>query len=356
MKIAYIVGARPQFIKLGPLSKRTREKFDEVIIHTGQHFDSNMSALFFHDLEIPEPDYNLDINCGGHGEQSGRMMIELEAVLIKEKPNLVIVFGDTNSTLSGSIVCAKLRIPVIHVEAGLRSFNKDMPEEINRIVSDHTADYLFAPTQTAMHNIKNEGILKNAYLTGDIMVDALMENIKRADQVSNILPENNLVGGKYFLMTLHRPYNVDVPVKLNKILSKISQLDCKVVFPIHPRTQQIIEANSLVIPDNIVVMKPVGYLDFIKLQASSKKIITDSGGIQKEAYLLKKPCITLRPETEWVETVNEGWNILVDAASDDFVNTLTSFNPNSKQNDIFGENVASKMFNEISKILKGLFL
>jgi len=351
MKIAFIVGARPQFIKLGPLSKKINTHFKEVIIHTGQHFDKNMSDMFFEDLSIPKPDYNLNINCGAHGEQTGKMMIELEKVLKFECPSLVIVFGDTNSTLAGSLVCSKLHIPIIHIEAGLRSFNRQMPEEINRIVSDHTSDFLFAPTKTAMQNLEREGIMEKAVLTGDIMVDSLMDNIERADQTSDILETRDFVAEKYYLMTLHRPYNVDDPNKLNKIFKKLSKLDCQVIFPVHPRTREIINKNQLTIPENFLLSEPVGYLDFIKLESSSMKIITDSGGIQKEAYILKKPCITIRPETEWIETVKDVWNVLADVDSDDFVNTIETFNPIKKQNDIFGSNVAQKMFDKIQEIM-----
>jgi len=351
MKIVYIVGARPQFIKLGPLSKRTRGHFEEIIIHTGQHFDLNMSDLFFRDLKIPKPDYNLEINCGDHGEQSGRMMIQLESVLKRECPNLVVVFGDTNSTMAGSLVCAKLKVPVIHVEAGLRSFNRDMPEEINRIVSDHTADYLFAPTKTAMSNLANEGIVKNAFLTGDIMVDSLEENIKRAKQVSRIFEEKQIAPMTYYLMTLHRPYNVDNPDILKNIFKQFVKFENQVVFPIHPRTQKIINANNLRIPENIMVSEPLGYLDFITLESSAIKIITDSGGIQKEAYLLKKPCITIRSETEWTETVEDGWNVLVNAMDKDFAHVIETFNPDEKQGDVFGKNVSSKMFDIICDII-----
>ena len=351
MKIAFIVGARPQFIKLGPLSKKINAHFKEVIIHTGQHFDENMSDMFFEDLSIPKPDYNLNINYGAHGEQTGKMMIELEKVLKRECPSLVIVFGDTNSTLAGSLVSSKLHIPIIHIEAGLRSFNKQMPEEINRIVSDHTSDFLFAPTKTAMQNLEREGIVEKAVLTGDIMVDSLMDNIERADQMSDILETKGVVAEKYYLMTLHRPYNVDDPNKLNKIFKKLSKIGCQVIFPVHPRTRKIINENQLAIPENFLLSDPVGYFDFIKLESSSMKIITDSGGIQKEAYILKKPCITIRPETEWTETVKAGWNVLADVDSDDFVNTIESFNPIKKQNDIFGTNVAQKMFEKIMEIM-----
>lgn len=353
MKIACIVGARPQFIKLAPLSKKIKDHFKAVIIHTGQHFDKNMSAMFFKDLNLPQPDYNLNINCQSHGEQTGKMMIELEKVLKSERPSLAIVFGDTDSTLAGSLVCSKLHIPIIHIEAGLRSFNKEMPEEINRIVSDHTSDFLFAPTQTAMQNLAKEGLSEKAALTGDIMVDALMDNIERADKLSDILKTKGLVAEKYYLMTLHRPYNVDDPVKLRKILTKLSKISGQVIFPVHPRTSKVIDDNRLVIPDNILLSEPIGYLDFIKLESCSMKIITDSGGIQKEAYILKKPCITIRPETEWVETVKEGWNVLVDVDSDDFVNTIETFNPSQEQSDLFGKNVAQKMFGKIQKIMNG---
>lgn len=351
MKIASIVGARPQFIKLSPLSEKINAHFKAVIIHTGQHFDKNMSAMFFKDLNIPEPHYNLGINSGLHGEQTGKMMIELEKVLQHECPSLGIVFGDTNSTLAGSLVCSKLHLPTVHIEAGLRSFNKEMPEEINRIVSDHTSDFLFAPTQTAMQNLEKEGLAEKAILTGDIMVDALRDNIERADRVSKILEQKGLVAGKYYLMTLHRPYNVDDPVKLSKILTKLSKIGGQIIFPVHPRTRKVIDDNQLVIPENVFLSEPVGYLDFIKLESCSIKIITDSGGIQKEAYILKKPCITIRPETEWVETVNEGWNILVDVDSDDFVNAVETFTPSQKQSDLFGKNVAQKMFDKIQEIM-----
>jgi len=351
MKIASIVGARPQLIKLGPLSKKLSDQFNCVIIHTGQHFDENMSAIFFEDLGIPQPDYNLNINSGSHAQQTAKMMVELEKVFQREDPSLAIVFGDTNSTLAGSLACSKMQIPVIHIEAGLRSFNKEMPEEINRIVSDHISDFLFAPTQTAVQNLAREGLSKNALLTGDIMVDSLLDNIERANQISNILETKGLYPEKYYLMTLHRPYNVDDPVNLRKIFDRLSKVDSQIFFPVHPRTMKVIDDYQLAIPKNFLVSEPLSYLDFIKLESSSMKIVTDSGGIQKEAYLLKKPCITIRPETEWVETVNEGWNVLVDVDSDDFVNTIEMFNPSQKQSDLFGKNVAQKMVDEIHKML-----
>lgn len=359
MKIISIVGARPQFIKLAPLVRAIAQlpinnlqfTIEHLILHTGQHFDEEMSKLFFEQLEIPEPDYNLGISGGTQTEQTAKMLIGIEQVIIKEKPDLVIVFGDTNSTLAGSLAAVKLGIKTVHIEAGLRSFNRSMPEEINRIISDHTSDYLFAPTDTADRNLKREGLEKLTYFTGDIMVDSLLGNLGKAEKYSRIIDELALKFKDYYLLTLHRPYTVDDPANLKLILEKLSHLDKQIVFPVHPRTKKIIEYNKIQVSKNIRVIKPVGYLDFIKLEQSSEKILTDSGGIQKEAYILKKPCVTLRPETEWVETVSEGWNILVLPDDKDFSKKILDFNPSSKQNDIFGSNVANKMANKIIELI-----
>lgn len=346
MKVLSIVGARPQFVKLGPLSREIRKSFDEKIIHTGQHFDENMSKLIFDDLNIPKPDYYCDIHGGKHGEQTGRMMVELEKIFLKEKSDFAIVFGDTNSTLAGSLVAAKLGIKSVHVEAGLRSFNRAMPEEINRIVSDHTSDYLFAPTKTAIENLGKEGLSDKAFLVGDIMMDSI-EYAKRL-----ILAKNkNSVSKGFYLVTLHRPYNVDNPVKLRMILQKLGKLEHKIIFPMHPRTKNILVSNNIIVNSNIEIIEPVGYLDFIDLQLNSKKIITDSGGIQKEAYMLKVPCLTLRSETEWVETIESGWNRLVDVNNSDFVKTVSNFQPPDKYFELFGKNVADAMVNKMLEII-----
>lgn len=345
-KIISVVGARPQFIKLGPLSRAVRKNNSEIIIHTGQHYDSAMSDAIFKDLDIPEPDYNLGIGSGNHGEQTGKILISIEEVLIKEKPDIVIVFGDTNSTLAGSLAAAKLCIRSIHVEAGLRSFNRTMPEEINRIVSDHTSDVLFAPTDTAMKNLATEGLEKKAVLSGDIMVDSVQQNLKKAIQV----PLSAQINGSFYLLTLHRPYNVDSASNLEEILQKLSTLNKQIVFPVHPRTRNIILKNNIPVPSNITVIEPQGYLSFLHLEYLSEKIITDSGGIQKEAYLLKKPCITLRTETEWTETVEDGWNILVNSDSENIAEIVNSFHPVSKQRDVFGTDVANRMADYIDKL------
>ncbi|MFW5873019.1 MAG: non-hydrolyzing UDP-N-acetylglucosamine 2-epimerase [bacterium] len=349
MKIISIVGARPQFIKLAPLSRELRQYHKEIIIHTGQHFDKEMSEAFFSELDIPKPDYNLNINKGLHGEQTGKMLMAIEQTLVKEKPDLIIVFGDTNSTLAGALASAKLQIPSVHVEAGLRSHNRNMPEEINRIVADHTCNFLFAPTKTAFENLEKENLRESSFLTGDIMSDAHYQALQKATN-SKILINLSLEPNKYYLLTLHRPYNVDNPEILSNIFTELSQLNNKIVFPVHPRTKSVIEQNNISFPSNFIPIKPMGYLDFIKLQANSLKIITDSGGIQKEAYILKKPCITLRSETEWVETVNAGWNVLINPIKEaNYAKTIENFSPPNKYEKIFGEDVARKMTEIITK-------
>jgi UDP-N-acetylglucosamine 2-epimerase len=315
MKILTVVGARPQFIKLAPLSKILRENgINEIIVHTGQHYDENMNDLFFKELEIPEPDYNLGIGSGNHGEQTGRMLIEIEKIMLKENPDLVIVYGDTNSTLAGALAASKLHVKLAHVEAGLRSFNKRMPEEINRVLTDHVSDILFCPTQTAVENLKNEGITNGVYLVGDVMFDALLHFSKISDIKSNILERLNIKPKEYYLATIHRAENTDNYERLKNILTAFSKLDEMVVFPIHPRTRKMINyygLDDLLENNNVKVIDPVGYLDMLKLEKNAKAILTDSGGVQKEAFWLKVPCITLRDETEWIETVNLGWNRLV---------------------------------------------
>tara|TARA_Y100001970_G_C14245175_1_gene867597 strand:+ start:786 stop:1838 length:1053 start_codon:yes stop_codon:yes gene_type:complete len=349
MKLVSIVGARPQFIKLASLSNKIRTSYEEIIIHTGQHFDKNMSRIFFDELNIPKPDINLGIAGGSHGEQTGKMIICLEKEIKKINPSFVIVFGDTNSTLAAAIAAAKITVPIIHIEAGLRSYNRTMPEEINRIITDHASDYLFAPTTTAMKNLSMEGLKKKSFLTGDLMVDTLLNNVKKAKQ-SKIMYQLKLDETPYYLLTLHRPYNVDKPLKLKLILDKIHQLNFPVIFSAHPRTQDIITKNNITINSNIRMIDPLSYLDFLCLQLNAEKIVTDSGGIQKEAYILNKVCITLRSETEWIETISNGWNTLLDPSQNDFINIIESFEPSKQKLDIFGKDVARKMFKLIKKL------
>lgn len=354
MKIVSIVGARPQFVKLGPFSRALRKKCNEIIVHTGQHYDEKMSDTFFNQLNIPRPDYNLHIGSGSHGKQTGQMLQGIEEVLLKEKPDAMVVFGDTNSTVAGALAATKLHIPVIHIEAGLRSFNRSMPEEINRIATDCISNRLYAPTQTAVDNLRNEGLEGVTVLTGDIMVDAVLDNLEVATATSSILSDLDLKANDYSLVTLHRPYNVDDPKKLAVILNKISQLDDQVVFPVHPRTRGVIEQNQISVDSKISLVDPVSYLDFLALQKSSRRILTDSGGIQKEAYIMKRPCVTLRTETEWVETVKEGWNLLIDVTREGFVSEVMAFRPPENQADVFGKDVANTMVDDLySHLAKG---
>ena len=352
LKIISIVGARPQFVKLAPLSKALRNYFHEVIVHTGQHYNLNMSDSFFKDLNIPAADYNLGVGSGGHGKQTAAMINGISEVIQNENPAYVIVFGDTNSTLAGAIAASKLDIPLVHIESGLRSFNRKMPEEINRIVTDHVSDYLFAPTQTAMKNLEQEGLGSRSYLTGDIMVDAILGNLDKAKAKKHLLTQNSIEENKYYLLTLHRPYNVDQKESLEKIFNELALLEKPVVFPAHPRTKNIIEKYLMKIADNIKVIDPVGYIDFLCLQYNSNKVITDSGGIQKEAYLLGKPCITLRSETEWLETVEAGWNLLLKPDTKNIAEEINSFTPNSDRANIFGINVTSEMVQLLTSELK----
>jgi UDP-N-acetylglucosamine 2-epimerase len=349
MKIFSIVGARPQFIKLAPLSSALMGIHEEIIVHTGQHYDYAMSEKIFSDLEIRKPDIHLEIGSGSHSTQTAGMMIKLEAAMAMHKPDLVIVFGDTNSTLAGALTAAKLRIPILHIEAGLRSFNKNMPEEVNRIVTDHLSAKLFAPTTTAFKNLTNEGLEHLTVLTGDIMVDTLTNNIRIAILKSKIISELNLGSSEFSLLTLHRDYNVDSQNILESILNQLGSLDEKIIFPIHPRTRKMLPANFKV-PQNIHLTEPLGYLDFITLESFSKRIITDSGGIQKEAYILKKPCITLRTETEWIETVEEKWNLLISPTDPQIASRIQAFKTPETHKLIFGEDVTNRMVQIINTL------
>ena len=340
MKIVTIVGARPQFIKCAPVSRALREEHEEILVHTGQHYDANMSDVFFTELSIPAPDYNLGIGSGPQGEQTGRMLAEIEIVLEKERPDMVLVYGDTNSTLAGALAAAKLHIPVAHVEAGLRSFDRSMPEEINRIVTDHVSDLLFCPTQTAVDNLAAEGVTKGVHLTGDVMVDALLYNTDIAEKSSTILDNLGLDEGQYYVATVHRASNTDTEENLKSIIEafgKISGQDGDrgggpdgdrgggpIVFPAHPRTVKYLKEYGLFdhLPRNICLTEPLPYLDMLHLMRHAKMILTDSGGVQKEAYILKVPCVTLRENTEWVETLEGGWNVLVGSDKEKIVKAV----------------------------------
>lgn len=347
MKIVSIVGARPQFVKLAPFSAELRKYHQEIIIHTGQHYDVNMSDSFFQDLHIPAPDYHLEIGSDTHGTQTGKMLVKLEIVLIEERPELIVVFGDTNSTLAGALAAAKLNIPVIHIEAGLRSFNRKMPEEINRIVTDHIANYLFAPTNIAMKNLQNEGLESRSFLTGDIMVDSLQMALDKATNSTVILEKNNSKKSEYYLLTLHRPQNVDDYPYLKNLLTRLNILELPVLFPVHPRTLKVLTQNEhkplTEIYSQIIFVPPVSYIDFVFLQKNALKILTDSGGIQKEAYILQIPCLTIRDETEWLETVESGWNVLINPHKEDFIDKIKQHRRQDHYQELYGSQVAQKM-------------
>lgn len=337
LKIVTILGARPQFIKAAAVSSLFSKHFDEVLVHTGQHYDANMSDVFFEELNIPNPKYHLNIGSGSHGAMTGAMLTEIEKVLEQEKPDFVLVYGDTNSTIAGSLAASKLLIPVIHVEAGLRSFNKAMPEEQNRILTDHISDLLFVPTQTAVDHLKNEGITKGVHLVGDVMYDGILHFEEIAKKKSTILSDLNLNEKEFLLCTIHRAENTDNPERLKSIFEGLNAVSDKIVLPLHPRTQKYIQRYGITIADHVLVIDPVGYLDMVMLESASKKIVTDSGGIQKEAFFLQIPCITLREETEWVETVKNGWNRLVGTNSDQIKEAILNFYPTGDSYKYFGD-------------------
>lgn len=334
-KIISIIGARPQFIKHAPMQLALQKHFNALTIHTGQHFDQNMSEVFFKDLQIPAPDYLF--NIGGskpQGEQTAIMMTEIEKVCMKEKPEAILVYGDTNSTLAGTLVAAKMNIPQIHIEAGLRSYNRTMPEEVNRIIADEFANMLFCPTSNAIDNLKKEGIVhERIFLCGDVMCDMLNLIEPRATQ---------LVSKPYYFVTLHRPYNTDEKGRLTGILKMLNNLDKQVVFPMHPRTVARMKSFDMNVADyeNINIINPIGYIESISYQKYSDAVITDSGGMQKEAYMLKKKCITVRTETEWNETLKGGWNTLVFEALDT-IQSLLKMEPKDYYEKIYGDGNAA---------------
>jgi UDP-N-acetylglucosamine 2-epimerase len=315
MKLLSVVGARPQFIKAATLCRALRSaQHEEVLVHTGQHYDYAMSEVFFEELGIPAPKYNLGVGSAAHGAQTAQMLAGIEKVLQSELPKGVIVYGDTNSTLAGALAAAKLHIPVIHVEAGLRSFNRRMPEEINRVLTDHLSTLLMCPTQTAIDNLRTEGICNGVFLVGDVMEDGFYEMAERAGG-ADVLEKIGSAAGEYYLATVHRAENTDDPNRLVSILSAFAALGERVIFPVHPRTRKkITDLVGTIHPlreaKNVQLIDPVGYLEMVALEKHARMILTDSGGVQKEAYWLGVPCVTLREETEWVETVSSGWNRL----------------------------------------------
>lgn len=322
VKFLTIVGARPQFIKASPLSRELRRRHQEVLVHTGQHYDPGMSAVFFDELDVPPPNYHLGIGSGSHGAQTGAMLAAIETVLMSERPDAVLVYGDTNSTLAGALAAAKLHIPVAHIEAGLRSFNRAMPEELNRVLTDHLATWLFAPSEVARRQLEREGIVAGVTTVGDIMYDAVLLHRDRAAISSPFPAVAGVAAEEYYLCTIHRAENADDAAALARIFAGLNRLDLPVLIPLHPRTRKRLREFGIEPGDNVRLIEPVGYLDMLQLERSAVCILTDSGGVQKEAYYLAVPCVTLRTETEWVETVAAGWNRLCGTDPDALVEAV----------------------------------
>jgi len=336
MRLIHICGTRPQFIKVAMVARAWQGKSDQIFIHTGQHYDRNLSDIFIEKLDLPQPDINLAIGSASHAIQTSQMMVGIEKAILQYEPDCVFVYGDTNSTLAGALVTTKMKPILVHVEAGLRSFNRSMPEEINRLVTDHVSDFLFCPTPQALTNLKRENIGKWAYVNGDVMADAL---VYYRDHVllEEVLEKYQINPQGFCLLTLHRPTNVDSKENLTAIFSTFAKFDHKIIFPMHPRTREMIAQFNLVLPHQIQVIPPVGYLEMLALEKNARCVLTDSGGIQKEAYLMGTPCITLREETEWVETVQSGWNVLVGADGEKIYAAYQSFHPTSARRSIFGD-------------------
>jgi UDP-GlcNAc3NAcA epimerase len=372
MKVVTIVGARPQFIKAEAVTRavqrynqrcRFNRRLQEILIHTGQHYDYLMDKIFFEELDLPKPNYHLGVGSGSHGRQTGMMLERIEAVLVKEKPEVVVVYGDTNSTLAGALSAAKLNIPVAHVEAGLRSFNRTMPEEINRLLTDHLSTFLFCPTDQAVRNLLREGIKdgkgKMVKKVGDVMYDSILYYLKLSERKSTILKDLGFDTShesrvtSYYLATLHRAENTDDPKRLESILKALNEIgrNTPVVLPLHPRTKKMIETYHLFSEfKNIKFIEPVSYLNMLKLEKNAKAILTDSGGVQKEAYWLKVPCLTLREETEWVETIKSGWNVLVGIGVKRIVKEVSHTEKRRrylKGNRVFGDGKASQKIVQI---------
>ncbi len=351
IKLLTIIGARPQIIKAAALSRVIKNKFSdkvrEIIVHTGQHYDDNMSQVFFDELDIPHPNYNLNAGSGSHGKQTALMIEGIEEILLKEKPNCIVLYGDTNSTLAGAVAASKIQVPIIHIEAGLRSFNKSMPEEINRIICDSVSTLLFSPTKTGFDNLVKEGFKKKnvppysfdnpkIYHCGDVMFDNSLHFSTVAQQKSTILVDNGLEEGKFLLATIHRNNNTDEPVRLNALFRAINKIstenNIKIVLPLHPRTAKLLSKNlsselySTVKTNELIkIIPPVSFLEMIALEQNSFLVMTDSGGVQKEAFFFKKPCIILRSETEWVELVNSGSAIIADANEIEIIKAFEKF-------------------------------
>ncbi len=357
-KILTVVGARPQFIKAAPLSKALAESenLTEVLVHTGQHYDYALSQQFFDELGLPTPQYNLEIGSGRHAVQMGQILIKLDAVLEAEKPDMVVVFGDTNSTAAAAIVAAKNNIPLAHVEAGLREGNKKIPEEVNKLLTDSVSDLYFAPTQTGVDNLKKQGITQNVFLTGDIGIDLIVNGLDKIKANKSLLQKLEITEGSYFFMTCHRASNTNDVENLKQILSTFADINEPIIFPIHPRTRLTIEQNGLghfLEKKNVKVIEPIGFWDTQTLIRHAKMVLTDSGGVIKEAYFHRVPCLILDKQIEWIEAVNEGWSHIVGANRNRILEKIHNFGDPSVQSHFLGDGTAAKKIVEhISTFLK----
>jgi UDP-GlcNAc3NAcA epimerase len=336
LRFVSIVGARPQFIKAAVFSRAIRARHDEFIVHTGQHYDREMSAIFFDQMAIPEPDVQVTSGSGSHAEQTAAMLVALERILSEQKPDWVVTFGDTNSTLAGALAAAKLGLRVAHVEAGLRSFNRAMPEEINRVVVDHLSAALLCPSETAVVNLASEGIRNGVHLVGDVMAEALSLTMAAARSHSTVLSDLDVVSGEYVLATVHRAENTDDPERLRGIVAALERTRETVIFPAHPRTRKALETIGFAPSEHVRIIAPIGHIDMVALLTGARLVLTDSGGLQKEAYWAGVPCVTLRDETEWVETVRHGWNTIAGTDTDTILQAIRTFAPPANRPTLYG--------------------
>jgi UDP-N-acetylglucosamine 2-epimerase (non-hydrolysing)/UDP-GlcNAc3NAcA epimerase len=349
IRITTVIGNRPQFIKAAAVSRRLREHHDETLVHTGQHYDDEMSRVFFEELDVPAPDVQLGVGPGTNTAQTARMLAALEGVVADARPDMVLVYGDTNSTLAGALAAAQALVPVAHVEAGMRSFDRAMPEELNRVLTDHASDLLFCSTDTAVANLARESVAGGVHLVGDVMADVSLTFAPIAAERSRILSDIGVDPGAYVLVTAHRAGNVDDPARLERLVALIERLGVPAVLPLHPRTATRLEDAGLRkrLEAAATVVPPLGYLDFLELTRHARAVLTDSGGVQKEAYLLETPCITLRDTTEWVETVEAGWNVLVDLDADAAVEALQRPVPSGPRPDLYGGGRAAERIRDV---------
>ncbi len=348
MKIVSVVGARPQFVKAAVLSRALRRRFDEVLVHTGQHYDDLMSDVFFRELGLPAPDVNLGVGSASHAVQTARMLEGLEAVYEREQPDLVLVYGDTNSTLAGALAASKLGLPVAHVEAGFRSYERDLPEEINRIVADHVATYLFCATAGAVECLRREGIERGVYATGDLMYDSMLTALPRAEAIeADVLAKHGVKPGAYYLATVHRAASTDDAVTLASLFEAFGRLSAPVVLPLHPRTRAAMAQSGTEAAPNLRLSEPVGYIEMLALERNARAILTDSGGVRREAYFLSIPCVTLRTESEWPETLAGGWDVLAGSDADLIVKAAQRPRPEAPPAPVFGDGHAAQRIVEI---------